>query len=368
MRTTLLVLFGLLTCGSLGSAGEIATGSMLGPRYDSDSFYVRQSPRSDWERTYDDRPYRKQARGKLMGVRVPQAIFDDEWLGEDAGFDPDANVDALIATLDYYKAHGVLALAVSLQGEDPGYENRSGEAVDGREKGALISAFAADGSLKPAWGERLERLLRAADKRGMFVSLTYFTRLQDEALDKPSAVVAAARNVTRWLVEKNLRNVIINVGDSWDVQDGRWDHGRFIPSNIANLVGAVREQFNGAAFSLPIGAAAGESLAYPQSLAQLCDVVLVHGDGLSGASQARGLAHMTDYGRPLWVVSDDDPAGGLKAAAARGAGWVYSPVELASRFPFAYQPDADFQKALDRIAELTLRKPPKIEGEEEPDR
>jgi hypothetical protein len=33
-----------------------------------------------------------------------------------------------------------------------------------------VSAFRPDGSLKPDWLARLERLLRAADQRGMFIN------------------------------------------------------------------------------------------------------------------------------------------------------------------------------------------------------
>ena len=72
-------------------------------------------------------------------------------------FDPDSNTDAVIQALDFYKSHGVLMINVSLQGAQAGYD-KSVNGIDrenayrfGREKGAYVSAFRPDGSLKPDW-------------------------------------------------------------------------------------------------------------------------------------------------------------------------------------------------------------------------
>jgi hypothetical protein len=354
-------------------AGEIAAGSMLGLRYDDERFYVRASPRSAWQETYRDGPYRRQARGKLMMIRAPQALFDDEWLSE-VKFSPDDNTQALIDALDHYKAHGVLGVAVSLQGADPGYsaerlgiERRSG-ATYGRGEGTLISAFKPDGSLKKAWMERLAKLLNATRERGMFVCLTYFHPAQDEALQDAEAVVAAARNATRWLIANDARNVIVDVAWGWDVE-GEWDHLAFIPRNIANLVHDVREQFNDASFSLPIGAASGPGMAYPLSLARVCDVVLLNAQGLDAARKSLRLSQLSENGRPLLIVNDhaEESAQDRSSASVAfrgGAGWTYHPVELATRFPFVYAPDGGngasgrLAEALHAIAELVLRRPP----------
>src|SRR5690606_21303866 len=146
----------------------------------------------------------------------------------------------------------------------------SGKAEDGKTKGSLVSAFLPTGDLDPAWMARLERLLTETNKRGMIVCLTYFTPGQDEALESDEAIVKAARNMTSWLIQKDFRNVIINIADSWDAQ-GQWDHGDFIQRNVGNLIIDNRDLFNHAEFTLPIAAAAGENLAYPSSLARICD-------------------------------------------------------------------------------------------------
>ena len=268
-------------------AVEIATGSMLGPRYEGSSFYQRLSPRGDWSQTYQGGPFRRQARGKLLGVRATYAVFEDEWLN-DPGFDADANTSALTAALERYQRYGVNVIAVNLQGGATPYagsDARTGQARDGKEKGALISAFAPDGALVPAWTKRLETLLTAANKAGIVVMLTYFTPDQDEVFESPEAIVAAARNMTRWLIERDARNVIIDVADRWDLESEIWDFGRFVPRNIGSLVIDIRDQFNSAAFTLPIGATGGNAMSYPSSLAKLCDLILVRGDPASGAAQ-----------------------------------------------------------------------------------
>jgi hypothetical protein len=352
-------------------AGEIVTGSMLGPRYESELFYVRKNA-TQWEETYRGPQYHRRARGKLILVDAPQGLFEDEWLTEKP-FNAAANTDALIAALDLYKKYGILAIAVSLQGADPGYSPerngiaRKSGALYGSKEGALISAFKRDGSLKPEWTERLAKLLKAADQRGMFVKLTYFQPAQDEALDTPEAIVAAAQNITRWLVAGDHRNVIIDVAAGWDVQ-GEWDHFEFIPRNVANLISVIREQFNGASFSLAIGAASGPSMLYPESLAQVCDLVLLDERGLKPEMIARRFAQMSDYGRPLGVVVD---AGGELTHSAtsfdQSASWTYSPLRLTQYFPFAYLPDSavagggDLGALLGQVASLVLKKPP-VEG------
>lgn len=99
-------------------AAEIATGFMLGGQYDPRAFYVRNSPADRWEKTYAGPAYRPEAQGKLMNIRLANALFLDEWMRE-RPFDPEFNTDAVIQALDFYKNHGVLMINVSLQARRP---------------------------------------------------------------------------------------------------------------------------------------------------------------------------------------------------------------------------------------------------------
>jgi hypothetical protein len=106
-----------------------------------------------WVKTYTGKQYRSQAAGRLMNLRIAQALYDDEWLTE-FRFDPKANTRRVIAALDTY--HGIRAISVSLQSGNAGYKKefpgiqRESEEKFGEGKGALTSAFRADGSLKEA--------------------------------------------------------------------------------------------------------------------------------------------------------------------------------------------------------------------------
>jgi hypothetical protein len=349
------------------SAGEIATGHMLGPRYNQTSFYERSSPRDKWRQTYEDGPYRKQVRGKLLGLQAAYALFQDQWL-PDPDFDPNHNTDRLIEALDRYRRYGVSVIAVSLQGGRSPYrtggpEARSGQVRDGEQGGALISAFAPDGSLDPGWIQRLKRLLDAADQRGLAVALTYFTPDQDEIFESPEAIVAAARNMTRWLIENDARNVIIDVADRWDLESEIWDFGRFVPRNIGSLVIDIRDQFNSAAFTLPIGAGSGNELTYPSSLARICDVILVRNGAPSAAQRIYALDHLAESERPVMLFGGD-PLPSL--VSDRAAGAVFAAPKQTDLFPFAYGAEDDdtlFLPLLEQIATLALRKPPQPESE-----
>lgn len=343
-------------------AGEIATGSMLGPRFDEKSFYERRSPRGKWQQTYQVGPFRRQVRGKLLGVRATYGLFDDRWLAN-SDFDPGQNTFRLIQALDRYHRYGVSIIAVSLQGgqapySDEGEEPHTGQARDGEQGGALISAFASDGSLEPEWMERLARLLKAADERGIVVSLTYFTPDQDEVLESPEAIVAAARNITRWLIDNDARNVIIDLADRWDLESEIWDFNRFIPRNIGSLVLDVRDQFNAAAFTLPIGATAGNASTYPDSLARLCDVILLRGGRMDSPQGSFALQHMGEVDRPVLLFGADPVSA---AATGRATGAIFAAPEQTGTFPFSYGGDPDdpiFLPMLERIAKLALKKPP----------
>ena len=371
---------------------EIATGSMLGLRYDQRAFYFRTREDPAWRKTYTDRGYRREARGKLMNIRLAQALFDDEWLFE-RPFDPARNTAQVIEALDFYKRHGVLAISVSLQGGNPGYSTqangiaRQNGAKYGRSQGLRVSAFRPDGSLKPEWLNRLESLLRAADQRGMFVCLMYFYQGQDEVLDSPEAIEAAARLITDWLIDKKFRNVIIDVANEWDIQGGRWDHADYIPLNIAGLVERIRERFQAkrADFALPIGASTGGQMMYPASLADVCDLVLLHGNGRQPSEKVERAEQYADYERPILMNEDDNGRETTRANFARetasgdalfrhGAGWGYMPWAQAQRFPFHFMPgpapefteqtpiqerdQAYFHAVLEHIARLVLSRPP----------
>jgi len=75
-RLTLL----LLAVACTVPATEIATGKMLGKGYDARAFYTQSAGK--WVKTYTGPQYRPEAVGRLMNLRIAQAVVHDEWLTE----------------------------------------------------------------------------------------------------------------------------------------------------------------------------------------------------------------------------------------------------------------------------------------------
>jgi len=374
------------------AAMEIATGSMLGSKYDQRAFYYRRDAADVWRKTYSGPEYKRAAQGKLMNLRLAQALFHDEWLTE-RPFDPDQNTDAVIEALDFYRSHGILMINVSLQGGNPGYDPKvNGIARQngyryGPNKGLLVSAFRPDGSLKPEWMARLGRLLKAADQRGMFVNVLYFYQGQDEVFESTAAIHAAARNATDWLIANNHRNVLIDVANEYDLRGDRWDFARYIPENIIRLIEEVRERFQAkkAGFVLPISASSDGRMNFPDALVEAADFVLIHGNNRTPEQKRQRVAELRHVPRPVLMNEDDNGRATTRANLAKelascdilfegGAGWGYMPWVQAQRFPFRFMPGeksdvvdempenerdlAYFHAVLDHIARLAMAKPP----------
>jgi hypothetical protein len=92
------------------------------------------------------------AEGLLMNVRMVNAVYED---AKRTDFDPEANTARFIAAIPDYAAHGVRAFTIGLQGGFPGYQ------------GAVNSGFAPDGSLRPAYLDRVARVIEACDRHGV---------------------------------------------------------------------------------------------------------------------------------------------------------------------------------------------------------
>ena len=364
---------------------------MLGGNYDPRAFYVLESSVDKWHKTYTGPAYRPEAAGKLMNIRLANALFLDEWMRE-RPFDPEFNTDSVIQALDFYKAHGILMINVSLQGAQAGY-NKAVNGIDrenayqlGPGRGAYVSIFRPDGSLKPDWLGRLERLLNAADRRGMFVNLMYFYHGQSGLFRSTDAIHKAAMNITDWLIAHGFRNVIIDVANEYDLPGPQWDFKGYIPQNIIPLIDEVRERFRNADYVLPIGASSDGRMRYPNSLKGQVDLLLVHGDGRDPREKLRRVEELKNAGRPVLMTEDDNGratteehlAGDLASCDIffhDAQGWGYLPWIQAQRFPFRYLPGAlaevhdampederdmaYFHAVLDHIAALTLRNPPK---------
>jgi hypothetical protein len=354
----LLIVSSAITCPAV----DIATGKMLGKGYHERWFYVRESPHARWVPTYSGPKYRPGAAGRLMNLRIAQALFDDEWLTE-VPFNPEANTDRVIAALDTYRKYGVLAINVSLQGGNPGYKEvvteiqRDHEASAGRGKGALISAFRPDGSLKGAWMDRLLRLQRALNERGMVLTLMYFYQGQNGILRDPAAIRQAVVNATDWLVRNDCRNVIIEIANEFD-----WGYDPWIKNHMGELIELARSRFK-PGFRLPIGASI-LGIGMPDSARDHADLTIVHGNGLSPDKKRKDVAALFGDPKipgPIYMDEDINSRDTLTTATLAvqiasadavwqsGGSWGYMPWRQVQMFPFRYYLPKCKQKLDDRL-------------------
>jgi hypothetical protein len=214
--------------------------------------------------------------GLLMNSRMVQGIFDDlnpetrgRWAYKDTGnWDPERNTDEFTAAMASWRSHGLLAFTINLQGGSPeGYS---------KSQPWINSAFDPEGNLRAPYMNRLARILRRADELGMVAIVGYFYFGQDQHLRDEAAVRNAVAQATRWLLENDWRNVLVEVNNETNVG---YDHDILKPGRVHELIVQVTStKLNGrrllASTSYGGGTVPGEKVIAAS------DFVLLHGNGV----------------------------------------------------------------------------------------
>ncbi|HWA27976.1 MAG TPA: hypothetical protein VG734_20155 [Lacunisphaera sp.] len=238
-----------------------------------DSFLINGEP------TFKGRTWRgHRVEGLLPNARVVQGIFDDLnpatrdlWVYPDTGkWDPDRNTREFVAAMPSWRQNGLLAITLNLQGGSPlGYGN----------KGWINTAFTEDGSLRPDYFGRLERILDRADELGMVVILGLFYFGQDQNLRDEAALLRAADLTLGWLHDHGYRNLIIEACNESTELGYHHDLLRLpaMPRFLQHLRGVNR---NGWHFPVGVSLSGGE-IPTPEIVAA-SDVILIHGNNRRG--------------------------------------------------------------------------------------
>src|SRR5262245_2526324 len=202
-----------------------------------DTFLINGRP------TYSGRTWKgKKIEGLLLNSRMVQATFDDLnpdtaglWKYPDTGkWDAERNTREFVAAMPSWRKHGLLAVTLNLQGGSPqGYS---------RSQPWHNSTFAADGSLRPAYMKRLQKVLDRADELGMVVILGLFYFGQDERLKDEAAVKRGVDSALDWLFERGYTNVLIEVNNECNV---RYDHAILKPDRVHELIDRVKARRRG---------------------------------------------------------------------------------------------------------------------------
>jgi hypothetical protein len=279
--------------------------------------------------TYAGRVWQgRRIEGLLLNARMVQATFDDlnpetreRWAYPDTHrWDPDRNTDEFCQALATYRSHGLLAVTVNFQGGSPeGYS---------RDQPWENSAFELHGALRPAYADRMRRVLDAADAVGMAVIVGYFYQGQDERLVDESAVVRAVDEVTDFLIGGGWRNVLVEINNECNT---RYEHPILQPDRVHELIERVQQRTDRqVAVSTSYG---GRGHIPGDAVARAADFLLVHGNGTTDpdliADQVERTRQLADYhGQPILFNEDDHydfeaPWNNFVAALSGHASWGY---------------------------------------------
>ncbi|MCC6294119.1 MAG: hypothetical protein IT164_15820 [Bryobacterales bacterium] len=268
--------------------------------------------------------------GLLFNSRMIQGIFDDEnpatvsrWRYPDTGaWDAERNTREFIAAMPEWRRHGLLAFTLGLQGGSPqGYS---------QDQPWRNSAFASGGALKPAYRDRLRRILDRAASLGMTPILNYFYFGQDEHLNGDAAVLRATRETTEWILQRGYRNVLVDVVN--EANNRKYEQGLMKAARVHELIRLVQSISSGGRRLLAGSSFNGNTLPTPE-VAAASDFVLLHGNGVKDPARITEMVRQV-RAMPSWtpkpiVFNEDDhfdfdkPANNMRSATAAYASWGY---------------------------------------------
>jgi hypothetical protein len=240
---------------------------------DGDRFMINGKP------TYEGRQYRgMRIEGLLMNSRMVRGIFDDlnpetrsRWAYPDTKrWDPDRNTREFVAAMPQWRSVGLLAFTINLQGGSPeGYS---------KTQPWHNSAFRADGSLRPDYMTRLERILDRTDELGMVAIVGLFYAGQDQRLEDDEAVKAGVRNAIEWLSGKGYRNILIELANECDNRG--FDREIIKAPRIHELIELAKSIRPGGLRYLA-GASFNGNRIPTANVVQASDFLLLHGNGVT---------------------------------------------------------------------------------------
>ncbi|MBL9144018.1 MAG: hypothetical protein JNM99_10100 [Verrucomicrobiaceae bacterium] len=303
----------LVLAGSVWAGTEV---SIVG-----DDFYLNGRP------TYEGRTWQgHRVEGLLMNSRMVQGVFDDlnaetakRWAYADTGrWDAERNVSEFIAAMPSWKAHGMLGFTINLQGGSPEGYSKSQPWDTG--------AFEPDGALRPAFMNRMKRVLDAADAHGMVAILGYFYFGQDERLRDEAAVVRGTVEATKWVLRGGWRHVLIEVNNECNVK--AYDHEILKPERVHELIERVK-QTRHEGRRLLAGTSYGGGTVPKANVVRVSDFLLMHGNGVKDPNRITQMikqARAVPGYRPMPILFNEDDHEGFDKvennAAAAVAGHV----------------------------------------------
>jgi hypothetical protein len=268
--------------------------------------------------------------GLLLNSRMVQGIFDDlnpetavRWAYPDTKkWDAERNVREFLAAMPIWKKHGLLAFTINLQGGSP----------EGYYKGQPweTGAIAPDGSLRPAFMGRLERILDRADELGMVAIVGYYYFGQDQRVKDEAAVKRSVVNATQWLLDKGYLNVLVEIDNECNVK--AYDHPILMPDRIHELIDTAKAMTKDGR-RLLVGTSYGGGAIPRENVVASSDYLLLHGNGVKDPKRIGEMVRQTrqvkGY-RPMPILFNEDdhfnfdqPSNNFVEAISEYCGWGY---------------------------------------------
>jgi hypothetical protein len=296
--------------------------------------------------TYAGREWRGQRiEGLLMNSRMVQATFDDEnpltqglFAYPDTGvWDADRNTEEFVAMVPEYRAHGLLAVTLNLQGGCPtGYfrTERLDEILSAPGPGSgprlpwevqtlvkqqlhgpleqaqpwVNTALDEEGRLKAPYLARLACVMDALDAHGMVAILGIYYFGQDERLRDHWAVRRGVEQTVAWVLEHGYENVLVEVNNETNVR--KYEHEVLQPHRVHELIQLAKEVTVGGK-RLLVGTSYGGGRVPDENVAAVSDFLLLHGNGVKDPARITEMVAQTRAlegfkKRPMPIVFNED--------------------------------------------------------------
>lgn len=270
--------------------------------------------------------------GLLFNVRAVQATFDDSnpatrprWAYPDAGtWDAQRNTDEFCAALPTWRDHGVLAFTINFQGGGPDYRPDVYHHFNN-------NAFTAAGDLKPAYADRLEQVIAAADALGMIAIVGLFYGKHMQKFDGDNALWHAADSALSFLRELRRKNILIELANELNVCWEMAGYEAVSPHGAHLTLHLLRERYPMFLYGASGGGmniTTGEGVPSGE-LVEASDFVLLHGNGCDAAQLAAGiqatqaLPTFQQQPKPLMINEDSIGIPNLDTAWCNRCSWGY---------------------------------------------
>lgn len=280
--------------------------------------------------------------GLLLNSRMINGAFDDanpdtvgQWAYPDTGvWDANRNTDEFIAAMEQWRADGLDAFTIGIQGGSPqGYS--TSQPWDN-------AGFTADGVMLEAYQQRLARIINRADELGLVVILCLFYHGQDHRLRDEAAIRAAVVDACEWVLANDWRNVLVEIANevNWHTH---YTHEQLKHPRIHELIALAKTVTrDGRRLLVSTSFTAAEPWATPEVLTE-ADFILLHGNGTPHPDRLREMvewvrAQPQYRGQPIMFNEDDhfdfeQPTNNLCAALAAGASWGFFDPGSVTVFP-----------------------------------